>query len=153
MENLGFMKKEYNMHLDYSVSLGSTYTRWMKGLKEKKVLGNKCPKCKKIFVPAKPFCEKCFEDIKEWIETDGEGIVESFTIGYQKFRNLPEPPYVIGIIRVNGSATCMIHWIGGFTFKKPEDIPEKIQIGMKVKPVWAKKRKGDILDILYFKPF
>jgi uncharacterized OB-fold protein len=46
----------------------------------------------------------------------------------------------------------MLHWIGGLNYNKPEDIPEKIQIGMKVRPVWAEERKGDLLDILYFKP-
>ena len=152
MESTEFMRKEYNMHLDFSVSLGTAYTRWMKGLKDKKVLGNKCPSCNNIFVPAKPFCEVCFEEPKEWVETNGEGIVESFTVGYQKFRNYPDPPYVVGVIRVDGSAVSMIHWIAGFDYDHPEDIPEKIQIGMKVAPVWAEERKGDLLDILYFKP-
>ncbi|MDY6852508.1 MAG: Zn-ribbon domain-containing OB-fold protein [Thermodesulfobacteriota bacterium] len=152
MENTEFMNKEYNMHLDFSVSLGPAYTKWMQALADKKILANKCPKCGNHFVPAKPFCEKCFEEPTEWIETDGEGIVESFTIGYVKFRNFPEPPYVIGVIRIGGSAVSMIHWIAGFDYDNPEDIPNKIQLNMKVRPVWADERKGDLLDIKYFEP-
>lgn len=152
MESTEFMNKEYNMHLDFSVSLGPAYTKWMKALKDKKILANRCSKCHRYFVPAKPFCEICFELVDEWVETDGEGIVESFTIGYAKFRNLPDPPYVIGVIRVGPSAVSMVHWIAGFDYDKPEDIPDKIQIGMKVKPVWAEERTGDLLDIQYFEP-
>ena len=152
MEDGDFMSKEYNMHLDFKISLGPAYTKWMKGLGDKKILANKCPECSRLFVPAKPFCEICFEEPQEWVETDGQGIVESFTVGYSKFRNFPEPPYVIGVIRVGGSAVSMIHWIAGFDYDNPEQIPDKIQIGMKVEPVWAEERKGDLLDILYFKP-
>jgi uncharacterized OB-fold protein len=59
---------------------------------------------------------------------------------------------VIGVIRIDDSAVCLIHWIGGFDYENPVDIPDKIQIGMKVRPVWAEERKGDLLDILYFEP-
>ncbi len=152
MNSTEFMNKEYNMHLDFSVSLGPIYTKWMKALKDKKILANWCAKCGRHFVPAKPFCDVCFEPADQWVETDGEGIVESFTIGYAKFRNLPDPPYVIGVIRVGPSAVSMIHWIAGFHYDRLEDIPDKIKIGMKVKPVWAEERNGDLLDILYFVP-
>jgi len=153
MENIEVLKKEYNMHLDFSVSLGPAYTKWMMGLKDKKILANKCPKCGRLFVPAKPFCEICFEEPKEWIETDGTGTVEGFTVNYGKFRNFPDPPYVLGVIRVDGSAVSFIHWIAGFSYDSPEEMPDKIQIGMKVRPVWAEDRKGDLLDIKYFEPY
>jgi len=152
MGNEEFSNKKYNMNLDFSVSLGPAYTKWMKSLKDQKILANKCSKCGREFVPAKPFCEYCFETADEWVETDGVGIVESFTVGYADFLNFPETPYVIGVIRVGNSAVSMIHWIAGFDYDKPEDIPDKIQIGMKVKAVWAEDRTGDILDIKYFEP-
>jgi uncharacterized OB-fold protein len=152
METAIFMNKQYNMHLDFSLALGESFTKWMQALKDKKILGNTCPKCERIFVPAKPFCEICFEELKDWVETDGTGVVESFTVTYQKFRNCPEPPYAVGIIRIGKAATCMTHWIGGLDYKHPDEIPGKIKIGMKVEPVWKEERVGDPLDILYFKP-
>ena len=152
MTNEEFSSKEYNMNLDFKVSLGPAYTKWMQSLKDQQIIANKCTKCGRQFVPAKPFCETCFEPAEEWVETDGIGIVESFTIGYSKFRNFPDPPYVIGVIRVGESAVSMIHFIAGFDYELPEDIPDKIQIGMKVKPVWAEERTGDLLDIKHFEP-
>ena len=146
------MKKEYNMHLDFSLPLGKAYTKWMQALKEKKILGNKCGKCGRIFVPAKPFCEICFEEPREWVELDGRGIVESFTVCFEKFRNCPDPPYVVGIIRIGDAATCMTHFIGGLAYQRPEEIPGQIRIGMAVEPVWAEDRTGDPLDIAYFRP-
>jgi uncharacterized protein len=152
METSHVIKKEYNMHLDFSLTLGKSCTKWMEALKEKKILGNRCGKCGRVFVPAKAFCEICFEAPQEWVEMDGRGVVESFTVCFQKFRNCPDPPYAVGIIRIGNSATCMTHFIGGLAYEQPEQIPEKIRIGMAVEPVWAEHRTGDPLDIVYFQP-
>jgi len=146
------MRSNYCMHLDYSVPLGETWTKFMLGLKGKKIYGNRCSKCGRMYVPPQPFCPICYKKIEDWVETSGEGIVVSFCITYQKFMNLPEPPFTLGIIRVDDSATCMMHRMGGIKYEHPEDLPDKITIGMKVKPVWAEERKGEILDIAYFKP-
>ena len=151
MEQKALLRSNYFMHLDYSVSLGEVYSRFMLGLKEKRVLGNKCNQCGRMYVPPQPFCPICYKEMGEWVETNGEGTVQSFAVTYRQFLGLPKPPYTIGVIKIGDSAISMLHWIAGIAYERPEDIPNKIQIGMKVKPVWARKRKGEILDIAYFK--
>lgn len=152
MEEKAFLRSDYSMHLDYSVSLGEAYSRFMRGLKGKEIYGNKCGECGRMYVPPQPFCPVCFKQITEWVETSGNGVVEGFTVTYRQFLNLPEPPYTIGVIRIDDSAISMIHWIGGIEYKSFDDIPSKIKIGMKVTPVWAKERKAEIRDIAYFEP-
>lgn len=152
------VKKEWIQDFNYSVTLGRTYTKFMEGLKEKKFLGNKCGG--RTFYPPKPFCDKSFELPSEWLECDGTGTVEAFTVCYQKAnavvypgsKMLPQPPYVVGVIKVNKSDHCLIHYLAGFDTKDPKELPEKIQVGMKVRPVWSKDRAGNILDIKYFEP-
>ncbi|MDY6851224.1 MAG: OB-fold domain-containing protein [Thermodesulfobacteriota bacterium] len=152
------IQKEWSFDFDYSVSMGETYTVFMEGLKDKKFLGNRIGD--RTFFPPRNFCDRTFKLPDEWLESDGSGTVEAFTVCYRESnsvqyplpRDLPGFPRVIGVIRINNSDQCFIHFLSGFDAKAPEDIPAGIQAGMKVRPVWAKDRTGCILDIEYFEP-
>ena len=146
------IRKSYSLNLDYSASLGETYSRFMEGLKEGKMLGNKCDKCGRLYVPVRPFCDMDFEKNGDLFEVDPIGEVVSFTVYFIKSLNLPDPPFIQGIIRIGEAANSFLHFIGDVPYEDPAELPEKIRIGMKVKPIWAEDRKGDILDILYFAP-
>ncbi len=152
------IKKEWSLDLDFSAPMGETYTRFMDGLKDKTFLGNRCGEG--TFFPPKPFCDKTLEAAGEWLQSDGTGTVEAFTVIHEKSKGVdfphsehfPEVPYVLGVIRINGSDQCLIHFIGGFDSDDPQEWPEKIEVGMAVRPVWSEERSGNILDIKYFKP-
>ena len=152
------IKKEWSLDLDFSAPMGETYTRFMEGLKEKTFFGNRCGE--RTFFPPRLFCDRTLEAAGEWLESDGTGKVEAFTIIHEKScgvvfpdtENFPEVPYVLGVIRINGSDQCLIHFLGGFNSDDPQEWPEKIQVGMKVRPVWSEERAGNILDIKYFEP-
>ena len=152
------IEKEWRFDFDYEVALGETYTKFMEGLKEKKFLGNTCGS--RTFFPPRPFCDRTLDLPVEWLECDGTGVVEAFTVYYHETRTvhypqskkLPQVPYVLGVIRVNNSEQCLIHFLSGFGTEDPKELPEKIRVGMKVRPVWSKERTGNILDIEYFEP-
>lgn len=146
------MRKEYSLNLDYSAPLGIYYGKFMEGLKEKKLFGNKCKKCGRLYVPVRPFCDICCEEAGEPFEVDPVGEIISYTVYCIKTHNLPDPPFAQGAIKIDGAANAFLHFIGGIEFVNEEDLQGKIKIGMKVKPVWAEERKGDILDIKYFTP-
>ncbi len=152
------IKKEWSLDADFSAPMGETYTRFVEGLKEKVFLGNRCGG--RIFFPPKPFCDKTLESAGEWLQSDGTGKVEAFTVIHEKSNGVvfpdtahfPEVPYVLGVIRINGSDQCLIHFLSGFDNDDPQAWPEKIQVGMEVRPVWSEERSGHILDIRYFEP-
>lgn len=146
------MKKKYSWHLDYAVTVGDVYSRFFEGLKNKKILGNICPKCGRLYIPARPFCDICFVKPEEWREAKPAATLQGFTVTFRQFANLPEPPYISGVFNIDNSAVSFLHFLGGIDYKDPLEIPGKIKIGMAVEPVWADDRKGDILDIKYFKP-
>ncbi len=146
------MTKEYNWHIDYRVSVGSVYTKFFEGLKNKRIIGNKCPECGNIYIPVKTFCDKCFVQPTEWIEAKQRGTVQGFTVTFLKLEGLPDPPYISAIIKIDNSAVSLIHFLGGIDYKDQEELPSKIHLGMAVEPVWEENRKGDMLDIKYFKP-
>lgn len=146
------MKMKYSWNIDYQVTLGHVYTKFFEGLRNKKILGNKCGKCGRVYIPARPFCDICFVEPKEWLEAKPNATVQGFTVTFRKFANLPEPPYITALIKIDNSAVSFLHFLGGIDYKDELEIPDKIQMGMKVEPVWAEDRKGEMLDIKYFKP-
>lgn len=146
------MRKEYSLHLDYSVPLGDTYSKFFEGLKNKKLLGNRCKKCNRLYVPARPYCDICCEETSELFDVEADGIIISYTVYYIASLGLPKPPFAQGIIKIGEAANSFLHYIGGIEFSDADDLKDKISIGMKVKPVWAENRTGDIMDIEYFEP-
>ncbi len=152
------IKKEWSSDFDFSMTLGSAYSKFMDALQEKKVLGNKAGE--RTYYPARDFCLRTLEQPSEWVESDGTGTLEAFTVChrkdnhvvYQESGGLPEPPYIIGAIRIDNSDVCMLHFLGGVDIENPGALIEKVRAGLKVRPVWAEERQGNILDIRYFEP-
>jgi len=114
--------------------------------KNKKIMGVKCPKCGKVYVPPKMVCFVCFEKMEEWLEVGNQGIVKGFTVVTHKTDVMPlEPPFAYGIIKLDGADTDIVHLIN-------EGDPQKLKIGMRVEASFYKKPRKRILDIEYFQP-
>lgn len=133
--------------MPYMYYAGSTGSRFFIELRDnKRIMGIRCSKCNRVYVPPRSTCLGCFGKLKEWVELDSRGTLESYT-----FVQYPLPvhpliaPFAYGIIKLDGADTGLTHFIG-------EVEPEELKIGMRVKPVFKEKREGNILDIKYFKP-
>jgi uncharacterized protein len=84
--------------------------------------------------------------LTEIVEIGPYGTVETFTtIMYSEPIHPRKAPFIYAVIKLDGADTAMVHFIDGVDFRK-------VKIGMRVKPVFAEDRKGNILDIKYFKP-
>jgi hypothetical protein len=145
-------KKEYNWNLDFAVNLGDTHRRFFDALEEKRIIGNKCTETGRVYIPPQPHDDETLDPTDEWVEADGEGVVESYVVTFMQFRNMPEPPYVTGVIRIGDSDTCLLHFIGGIEYDEPEDLLDAVEKGMRVRPVWREDRTGSIEDIRHFEP-
>jgi uncharacterized OB-fold protein len=111
-----------------------------------KILGVKCPKCKKVVVPPKMVCFECFEKMEEWVEVGNQGTLKGFTVITHKTDVMPlKPPFAYGIIRLDGADTDIVHLI-------KESDPNKLKVGMRVEASFYAKPRKRILDIEYFKP-
>lgn len=113
--------------------------------KNNKIMGVRCPKCSKVFVPPKMICFKCFEKMEEWVEVGNQGIIKGFTVISHSTPVLPlKPPFAYGIITLDGADTDFVHIIN-------ESDPKKLKVGMRVEAVFKEKPRKRILDIEYFK--
>lgn len=131
----------------YSYSAGPTRSKFLLSLRDQqKILGTRCPACSRVHVPARSTCPKCFENMEGTVEVSHEGILESYTVVHKSEPiHIADPPFALGIIKLDGADTGMVHRLGEVDFKK-------IRIGMRVRAVFNEERKGDIRDIKYFKP-
>lgn len=113
----------------------------------KKILGVKCPKCDKVYVPPREYCEKDLTKLDEnWVELGIEGVITSYTVVNYNDRHLPrKAPYVMAMIKVQGADTAFAHIVEGID-------PGQVFTGMKVKAVFAEKSPSTILDIDHFEP-
>ena len=136
--------------LNYDIHLGATWSRFMAGLTEKRILANRCPDCARVFVPPQAYCESCFVRTGEWLELPAEGSVEAFTVAWQSFRGGPKPPYAIAGIRLDGASTLLMHYVRGLDLSDPTAVREQLPPGTRVRAVWAEERTGQILDIAHF---
>lgn len=126
---------------------GKMGSRFYTALRDKQIiLGSSCKTCNRVFWPPRSICTLCFSALKDTVEIGPLGTVETFTVVTYAEPVHPRPaPFVYALIRLDGADTGMAHFIDGVDF-------QNVHIGMRVRPVFATDRKGNILDILYFKP-
>lgn len=136
------------LEIPYKYSAGRFASKFLTTLRdEKKILGIKCDKCKKVFLPPRRYCTYCYSDLDgKWVSVKDEGKVVNFTVvRYSEPYQPTKPPYAIAQIKLVGADTPMIHILG-------EIKPDKVRKNMKVKAVWSDERKASMFDIKYFKP-
>lgn len=138
---------ERNFDSIFSYTAGVTRSKFLSELRDnKKILGTKCPNCNIVWVPARSTCVKCFASLNGFVEVGNTGTVTTYSVinRFQEFYPM-KPPFILGIIQLDGADTGFVHFIGEVT-------PENVKIGMKVQAIFKEKRIGSILDIKHFKP-
>jgi len=125
--------------------VGSTFITTIRD--QQKIMGVKCNTCDKVFVPPRQTCERCLEDIQDnWVELGNSGEVVTFTVVRYDDKHLPrKAPFVLAMVKLDGADTPMVHILEGV------DIDD-VQIGTKVRAVFAKITTNTVLDIDHFFP-
>jgi uncharacterized OB-fold protein len=140
---------EGRLRVPYNNWYGSFITAFFRELRDhKRLRGTRCRSCDKVHMPPRPICPKCFSRLDEWVDLPETGTLLTYTIvhsTYGKYYQPMEPPYPLGIIKLDGADTGMCHLLG-------EVSQEDISIGMRLLAVFREERRGNILDIAYFKP-
>jgi hypothetical protein len=133
--------------IPYEWTCGTAPSKFLTSLRDKKkILGAKCPSCKKVYIPPQEYCGKCFVEIKDYTPVSDEGEVITYTVVHKPFiKTEMNPPYIVALIKLDGADTSILHFIGECELKK-------IKSNIPVKAQWNEERKGNIMDIKYFKP-
>ncbi len=147
-EALVISSGEARQPFNYAVGLyGSKFFQELRN--NRRIVGVKCPKCGKVYIPPRRVCGDCFVEMKEFVEVGPGGVIGTFTILRYAFID-PETgeqkpvPYGYGFIKFDGADTLFQHYI---------DIEDesRVKVGARVEPVFSEESKGTIKDILYFR--
>jgi len=147
-ENPIFIPQRWDIKFNHAA--GEVGSMFFKAIMEgKEILGKRCPKCKRVLLPPRSFCERCFVETDEWVSVGKEGRIEAFTIVYEKFEGLPDPPYAVAYVLLDGASTAMANFLKGVDLSDISQALKRIGIGARVRAAFKRKREGRITDFWY----
>jgi len=135
------------LEIPYKQFVGAVASKFLIELRDnKRIFGMRCPECRLVYVPARSICPKCMCKMDEWVEVSDKGTVLTYSVVNYKEPTQPvEPPFVYGIMQLDGADTGIVHFIAGVDH-------EDLKVGMRVQAVFKEEREGNVLDIKYFRP-
>ncbi|MFJ2199992.1 Zn-ribbon domain-containing OB-fold protein [Streptomyces violaceusniger] len=117
--------------LDYTYAPGRAQSRYLKALADRTTRGERCPSCRKVYVPPRGACPTCGVATDEQVEVGPRGTVTTFCIVNIKARNLDiEVPYVYAHIALDGAGLALHGRVGGIPY-------DQVRMGLRVEPVWS----------------
>ncbi len=120
------------------------------GLKERKMLANKCPGCGRVYFMPKPYC-LCLSMPDEFVEIKDTATVTTYTFtGSWAYEGISDEevsgtPQIFAGIVYDGSDTMTVCIIEGVE-------PDQVHVGMRVKLKWPEEIAGGLTDLAYCVP-
>ncbi len=134
--------------LDYRYTPGTESSRFLRAIKEGRLLGRRCPSCTKVYFPARAVCSMCGEAFTEDVEIKDTGTLVTFAIVNVNFANrVIDLPYVAAEVAFDGADTTTSVLLAGTA-------PEEARMGMRVKAHWIPKEQWEhsLANIDYVEP-
>lgn len=117
--------------LTYTYNPGTAPTRFLRGLAEKKIIGEACPVTGDVYVPPRGLSPVCGLPTTRQVEVGPHGTITGFCIVHIGFGvNAPPTPFVTAMILPDGAAVSVY----GPIQETPYD---EVRTGMRVEPVWV----------------
>lgn len=134
--------------LDYDYVTGRAQSRFLRGIAEGKILGQRCIECGRVYVPSRGACPRCAVRTEEEVQVSDKGTVTTFCIVRVPSENLAfNPPYACIAVLLDGANIPFNHVL--------QECPlEDVRMGMRVQAVWLPKEElgPSMTSIRYFKP-
>lgn len=132
---------------EYRYFAGETASRFFTEIRDNaRLMGRRCPSCNRVIVPARSFCDACYVETQEWVEVGTTGAVDNFTIVATKFPGLPDPPFVIAYVTLDGADTAVVNHVTGIDLSDLDAAGAKLLRRPRVRAVFAREREGRITD-------
>lgn len=136
------------VQLSYMHSASPEESRYLRGLAEGKLLGQRCPACRKVYIPPRGACPTDGVPTEEEIELPDRGVVTTFCIVNVPFLGQRlKPPYVAAYILLDGADIAFLHLVLGCD-------AADVRMGMRVEASWKPRDEwGTTLEnIDHFRP-
>lgn len=120
--------------LDYTYTPGRAQTAYINALAERRTVGERCPSCRKVYVPPRGACPTCGVATAEPVEVGPRGTVTTYCVVNIKAAHTAnlgiEVPYVYAHIALDGADLALHGRIGGIPY-------DQVRMGLRVEPVWT----------------
>ena len=127
----------------YEYTAGVAGERFLRGIKEGRILAGRCARCGRRYVPPKSYCVECFLPISDFVELSPRGTVAAVTESWVDFQGKRlETPSTIAFVVFRGAVGGIIQRAEG----------KSLRIGSAVEPRFAPaaSRTGALSDIECF---
>ena len=136
------------MRLDYQYTAGLSQSRFLQGVAQGKFIGQRCPKCKKVYTLSRGSCPTDGVPTDEIVELPNTGTVTTYCVVNVPFAGQSiEIPYICAQILLDGANLSFMGLI--------QEVPtDEIRMGMRVEAVWvAPDELGPTMaSVKYFRP-
>ena len=123
-------------------------TAYLLALQDGRIIGQRCPRCRKVYVPPRGACPVDGVPTEEEVELPDRGIVTTFCIVNVPFQGQRiKPPYVAAYVLLDGADIAFLHLI--------LDCPaEEVRMGLRVEAVWRPREEWEpsLTNITHFRP-
>jgi uncharacterized OB-fold protein len=120
------------VRLEYTVTAGARHTRYLRALEKKHIVGGRCSKCTRVYVPPRGSCPTCGIPTLDEVEVADKGTITTFCIVSIPFANMPfAPPYVLASVLLDGANNPTQHLVRGIA-------ADQVRMGQRVRAVWVK---------------
>ena len=123
------------VRLHYEHTASPEESRFLRGLADGKLLGQRCPACGKVYIPPRGACPTDGVPTTDEVELADRGTVTTFCVV-----NVPypgqrvTPPYVAAAVLLDGADIPFQHLILGCE-------PDEVRMGMRVRAFWKPRHQ------------
>jgi len=136
------------IHLDYAFTAGQAQSRFLKGLSEGRFLGQRCPRCGKVYVPPRGSCPTDGVPTTDEVELGNTGTVTTYCVVNVPFQGQAiEIPYICAQVLLDGANLAFMGLI--------QEVPtDQVRMGMRVEAVWVPPEElgPSMASVRYFRP-
>jgi uncharacterized OB-fold protein len=129
-------------------SASANETTYLHGLQQGKLIGQRCPQCRKVYIPPRGACPVDGVPTVEDVELPDRGIVTTFCVVNVPFMGQKiQPPYVAAYVLLDGADIALMHLI-------LECDAADVRMGMRVEAKWRPREEWvpGLQNIEYFRP-
>jgi uncharacterized OB-fold protein len=139
---------ETPIHVDYRFTAGLAQSRFLKGISEGKFLGQRCPRCGKVYVPPRGSCPTDGVATTDEVELGNRGTVTTYCVVNVPFQGQSiEIPYICAQILLDGANLAFMGLI--------QEVPaDQVRMGLRVEAVWVPPEElgPTVASVKYFRP-
>jgi hypothetical protein len=136
------------INLNYYYEASPEESKFYSAIAEGRLVGQRCPKCRKVYIPPRSACPVDGVPTDEEIDLPDIGTVTTYCVVNVPFLGQKiKPPYVSAYVLLDGADIAFLHLIQGI----PAD---EVRMGMRVKAVWKPREEWttSVENIEYFEP-